>query len=93
MTNSHGKGSRSTTKKGLNLDSVGDDEKPEEDEIQVQKHLDEFTKLKKLLTSCQVCGKHIYCKVNKFGVHVALKLPHILSWAHAIVSCPYCNTL
>ena len=34
------------------LDSVGDDEELEEDEVQGQKHLDEFIKLNKLLTSC-----------------------------------------
>ena len=86
-TNTRGKSSRGNSKKKkLNLDSLEDDEEPGEDKSQAEKQFDEFTKSKNLLTNCQVCGKHIYCKINKYGVHVALKFPQILGWAHAIVS-------
>jgi hypothetical protein len=82
--NGHGRG-HGSSKKVLNLDSLGDDNEPTKDEIKAKSQLAEFTKLRNQLMLCQRCGKQIYCKVNKYGAHVTLTSSQVVSWAYAIV--------
>jgi hypothetical protein len=87
-----GKGSCGS-KNPLNLDSLGDNKVPDNDEISAENQQAEFTKLRSWIMSCQRCGKHVYCKVNKYRIHITLKTGQVISLAHAIVCKFHCILL
>lgn len=70
----------------LNLDSVDGDNELREEDKHVETHLEEFLRLKRLLSTCPVHnGPNQFCKINAHGAHVLLTNTQLNGWAHALV--------